>query len=440
MTLLKHFSMAGRVALACGIVGACVAGLVFALAPRWPPLAVGLIAAAVLVVLSLYVGRLLVRPWSQSAQALADSLSSLRDRDFSMSIAAITRDELGAAVRAYNELGERLRTERLNLYQRELLLDTVIQATPLALVLTNANGAVVYSNLAARNLFRGGRRFEGESFAQILADAPTALGEAIERDIDCLVTLDWLGEPQVFHVSQRRFALNAQPHRLLLLKQLTREINSQELATWKKVIRVIAHELNNSLAPIASLAHSGKLLASSLEGAQALDRVFDTIGERAQHLAGFVDGYARFAKLPKPRAVAVTWSDFLARVAAVAPFQLQAAPPVTTGYFDPAQIEQVLINLLRNAAESGSPANDIEVRVQEVRGGVMVEVLDRGSGFSSSALDQALLPFFSTKATGTGLGLTLCREIVEAHLGHIRLANRDGGGAAVTIFLPTAPT
>jgi nitrogen fixation/metabolism regulation signal transduction histidine kinase len=440
MTLMKNFSMAGRIALACGLVGVLVAGITWMLVPRLPWVVVSVIVGAVILLLSLYVARVTARPWSRSAQALADSLSSLRDRDFSMSIAAITGDELGAAVRAYNELGERLRTERLNLYQRELLLDTVIQATPLALVLTNANGAVVYSNLAARNLFRAGRRFEGESFPQILAAAPPALGEAIERAIDCLVTLDWLGEPQVFHVSQRSFALNAQQHRLLLLKQLTREINSQELATWKKVIRVIAHELNNSLAPIASLAHSGKLLAANLEGAHVLDRVFDTISERAQHLAGFVDGYARFAKLPKPRPAPVAWPELLARVGAVATFTLRGEAPRALAYFDPAQIEQVLINLVRNAAESGSPPGEISVEVHDVRDGAVVEVLDRGSGFSSAALDQALLPFFSTKATGTGLGLTLCREIIEAHGGYLRLANRDGGGAAVTVFLPAAPT
>ena len=103
-------------------------------------------------------------------------------------------------------------------------------------------------------------------------------------------------------MSQRRFLLNALPHRLLLLKQLTREINSQEVATWKKVIRVIAHELNNSLAPISSLAHSGQILARSPPDPEQLQRVFATIEDRARHLAGFIEGYSQFAKLPQPRA------------------------------------------------------------------------------------------------------------------------------------------
>ena len=104
-------------------------------------------------------------------------------------------------------------------------------------------------------------------------------------------------------MSQRQFLLNAMPHRLLLLKQLTREINSQEVATWKKVISVIAHELNNSLAPISSLAHSGQLLTQSGQASDSaqLLKVFRTIEDRARHLAGFIEGYAQFAKLPQPR-------------------------------------------------------------------------------------------------------------------------------------------
>src|SRR6185437_4783680 len=106
---------------------------------------------------------------------------------------------------------------------------------------------------------------------------------------------------------------NGQPHELLLLKQLTRELAAQEVIVWKKVIRVIAHELNNSLAPIRSLAHSGTLLATRAESAD-LERVFATIRERASHLATFIEGYAKFAKLPKPRPAPVSWPAFLAQI------------------------------------------------------------------------------------------------------------------------------
>jgi two-component system, NtrC family, nitrogen regulation sensor histidine kinase NtrY len=277
---------------------------------------------------------------------------------------------------------------------------------------------------------------------EILEQSPVPLREAVTGNADTLFTMEVEGEPQVYHLSQRRFHLNAQPQQLLLLKQLTRELAAQEVAVWKKVIRVIAHELNNSLAPITSLAHSGQLLAH--DNVQ-LDRVFTTIGDRAAHLASFIDGYARFAKLPRPLPAAVDWGQFMERLRGTMTFELEGALPSRPGSFDASQLEQVMINLLKNAAESGSKPEDITVKVREHADDFVVEVSDRGSGLTESVLRDALLPFYSTKATGTGLGLTLCREIVEAHGGRLSLANRpdansDGTitGAVVTLWIPSA--
>jgi signal transduction histidine kinase len=202
------------------------------------------------------------------------------------------------------------------------------------------------------------------------------------------------------------------------------------------VIRVIAHELNNSLAPISSLAHSGQILAQGPPNPEQLGRVFSTIEDRARHLAGFIEGYAQFAKLPHPRIAPVAWEVLVERLRVVVDFTLVGALPSRPAAFDTAQIEQALINLLKNARESGSAAGAIELAVQTAPQGFAIEVRDRGPGFTQAALENALVPFYSTKETGTGLGLTLCREIVEAHGGRLRLANRDGGGAIVTLFLP----
>jgi two-component system, NtrC family, nitrogen regulation sensor histidine kinase NtrY len=294
---------------------------------------------------------------------------------------------------------------------------------------------VVYSNIAARQLFLAGRKLEGHDFARLLESNPPALRDALSQDNDSLFTLDIGGESEVYHVSQRRFLLNSQPHRLVLLKQLTRELAAQEVATWKKVIRVIAHELNNSLAPISSLAHSGRMLVQEPDSVQ-LDRVFSTIENRAAHLASFIDGYASFAKLPRPRLEQTTWAQFLARLEGAAPFKIEGPMPQRPAQIDPSQIEQVLINLLKNAVESGSAPEDIRIALRENTEGFVLEVLDRGAGLSEDVLRDALLPFFSTKAAGTGLGLTLCREIVEAHGGRLSLANRPDGGAVVTVWLP----
>ena len=432
---MARFSLAGRLAAALALTAA-LAAAVTALASRWlQPLPAGLTGLAAALPLALWLARQAPRRWVRVLQALRDGIVSLRDRDFSVSVAAVEDAELGGLIEAYNSLGELLRRERLALYQRELLLDTVIQATPLVMVLTDDAGRVVYSNVAARQLLRAGRKLEGLGFAALLADAPPALAAALGGGGDTLFTMHIGGEPEVYHLSQRGFVLNARPHRLVLLKQLTRELAAQEVAVWKKVIRVIAHELNNSLAPITSLAHSGRLLAGEAADAR-LTRIFDTIGERAAHLATFIEGYGRFAKLPRPRPEPVAWAPFMARLEGTTPFRLEGTLPAEPGSFDARQLEQVMINLLKNAAESGSPATEITVAVQRAAPGYRIEVADRGTGLSEESLRDALLPFYSTKPAGTGLGLTLCREIVEAHGGRLSLASRAGGGALVTVWLP----
>lgn len=433
-------SLAGRMGLALAAQAVLAAGLTAA-ALRW--LASPLLGLALTLLVCLpalvWLAARAARPWRKTVQAIGGAIGSLRDRDFSVNIAAPRAHELHALVEAYNGLGEVLRRERFDLYQRELLLDTVLQTTPHALVLSNDTGRVIFGNIAARALLRGGRKLEGLELAALLADQPPELRAAVAAADDTLFTLGNGPESEVYRFFRRGFLLNAQRHQLLLLERLTRELTAQEIAVWKKVIRVIAHELNNSLAPISSLVHSGTLLARKADpdvlGPQ-FERIFATIGDRTAHLAAFIDGYARFAKLPRPRPVPVDWSTFISRLAATVQFRIEGALPKRDGQFDAAQLEQVMINLLKNAAESGSPSDAITVSVRERKPGFLIEVADRGTGLTETTLRDALLPFFSTKPSGSGLGLTLCREIIEAHSGRLGLANRPGGGAAVSIYLP----
>ena len=394
-----------------------------------------ILTLAIGIPLGVWATRAFMAPVNRLLQALIGGISSLRDKDFSISIAATRRDELGDLVRSYNKLGASLRDERQDLFQRELLLDTVIQCTPLALVLTNLRGAIVYSNSSARHLFMGGRRLEGHAFADVLENAPEPMREAVRRKQDGLFTVEADVEQDTYHLSQREFVLNAQPHQLYLFKRLTREINRQEVATWKKVIRVIGHELNNSLAPISSLAHSGALILDNPQR-KKLDEIFTTIEERANHLKAFIDGYARFAKLPQPQVEEVDWPDLVKALRQTVPFDIEGDLPQQAGRFDPVQIEQVLINLIKNAHESGSAESEILLQVTAEPYAQTVRVLDRGSGMSEQVLKSALLPFYSTKQTGSGLGLPLCREIIEAHNGRLNIANRRDGGTAIEFSIP----
>lgn len=393
------------------------------------------ICAIIVVPLSWWFAHIVMQPVKRLLRALEGAVASYRDGDFSISIALNRRDELGDLIRVHNELGQTLREQRQNLAQRELLLDTVVQNTPVALVLTDAAGRVAYANIAARHLFNEGRSLNGLHFATLIADAPEALRKATEGTEDALFSVEMDGSEETFHLSQRAFRLQGRPHRLQLFRRMTRELSRQEVAAWKRVIRVVSHELNNSLAPISSLAHSGAELARRGD-VQRLPGVFATIGERARHLHGFIDGYARFAKLPAPRPVAVEWKPFLAGLALHCRFQLVGASPTQPGWFDPAQIEQVLINLIKNAHESGSVPEGVTLSLIATGHELRIEVADRGPGMSEAVLAQALLPFYSTKRSGTGLGLALAREISEAHGGRIALANREDGGLRVTLMLP----
>ena len=432
-------SIAGRFALLVSLllvfVTALGAWLSRSLDPWWLSWLIALLIALPLAWIGVH---RIVGPAVSVVRALTDGAESLRDNDFSISIALDRNDELGDLVAAHNQLGSALRDERQSLFQRELLLDTVIQTTDIALVLANANGQIVYSNAAARQLFNDGRAVNGHRFSALLDRAPTAFGEAVAMQRDGLFTIEG-AEPQTYHLSQDAFTLNAQPHRLYLFKQLTQELGRQEVATWKKVIRVISHELNNSLAPISSLAHSGQKLVSKQGDDERLATIFATIEDRSSHLKKFIGSYARFARLPAPRPERVDWPSFFDGLKAAVEFRISGSLSGIECEVDPTQFEQVLINLLKNAHESGSPPDDIVVAAESHPGKTVFTVTDRGGGISEDVLQHALLPFYSTKATGTGLGLPLCREIIEAHGGRLSLINVPDTGLQVRISLPDTP-
>jgi nitrogen fixation/metabolism regulation signal transduction histidine kinase len=308
---------------------------------------------------------------------------------------------------------------------------------------------VVFSNLAARKLLHSGWKLEGQRMHDVMATMPIELRDAIARGGDSLFAVRGEGQDsddehdeddeQIYHLSRRNFHLNGRPHDLLLIRLLTAELRRQEVQTWKKVIRVISHELNNSLAPIASLAHSGGELVRRGK-TERLEEVFTTIEERSRHLEGFIRGYARFAKLPQPQLQNVQWKQFLGGLQMQIPFRMAEIPDDLQGRVDIAQLGQALLNLLKNAHEAGGdaepPNDDVEVRLTRLPQWLRLEVLDRGKGMNEAVLQNALMPFYSTKRNGTGLGLALTREIVEAHGGRISLQNRREGGLCVAIFLP----
>jgi nitrogen fixation/metabolism regulation signal transduction histidine kinase len=335
------------------------------------------------------------------------------------------------------ELDRQSRAGREAAEARTRVLQAVSEATPLALLFYSDTGRIVYANAGARELFFEGASPEGENFLGLVGQAPEELKRALLGESDELFSVNVGGQQETYHLSRRNFELEGEIHTLLIVRQLTREVSRREVDVLKKVIRVISHELNNSLAPISSLVNSARLIAKNPEHLQRLEQVFDTIAERAQHLSAFLDGYAKFARLPKPKQAEVEWQPFLSQFAALYPNAKISGPDQGKGWFDPAQIGQLVINLMKNANEAGGPPNAVELNVKpEAGGSLSIEVVDRGKGLSAEALESAFMPFYTTKERGSGMGLALCREVAEAHGGRLSIRNRQGGGSIAALWLP----
>lgn len=396
----------------------------------------------------------LTRRLSESLQALEIGLLNFKDNDFSVSLHPYGEPQLDALVSLYNQASAKLRSERQFIYQRELMLDKVIQNSPNVMLLIDDSQRVIYANGAARHLFNQGVKVEGMLLPDLVVMLPDTLKAALSSEQEGLFSMGGSeadgvdshsntdadsSDVETWHISRGRFTQNNQQHHLILLKQLTKELNRQEVAVWKKVIRIISHELNNSVAPIASMVNSGKFLTQHLDDSK-LQLIFDTIENRTTHLSQFISHYAQFAKLPLPQKALIDWTKMTQQLAQQYPFKLLSPLPVNPIKLDAVQLEQVFINLLKNAHESGAVADTVSLMFEEVTHpvkGLLVKVEDQGSGMSSEVLSQALLPFYSTKQSGTGIGLPLCREIIEAHGGRISMQNRPEGGLSVKVWLPS---
>lgn len=396
----------------------------------------------------------LTRRLSESLQALEIGLLNFKDNDFSVSLHPYGEPQLDALVSLYNQASAKLRSERQFIYQRELMLDKVIQNSPNVMLLIDNSQRVIYANGAARHLFHQGVKVEGMLLPDLVVMLPDTLKAALSSEQEGLFSMGGSGadgvdshsntdadssDVETWHISRGRFTQNNQQHHLILLKQLTKELNRQEVAVWKKVIRIISHELNNSVAPIASMVNSGKFLTQHLDDSK-LQLIFDTIENRTTHLSQFISHYAQFAKLPLPQKASIDWAKMTQQLAQQYPFKLLSPLPIKPIKLDAVQLEQVFINLLKNAHESGAEADTVSITFEEVThpiNGLLIKVDDQGCGMSSEVLSQALLPFYSTKQSGTGIGLPLCREIIEAHGGRISMQNRVEGGLSVKVWLPS---
>jgi two-component system nitrogen regulation sensor histidine kinase NtrY len=334
------------------------------------------------------------------------------------------------------ELARQREEERAVAARDDKRLRSVVETTPTALLVFAESGTITFTNAAARELFFDAAQVEGKNFLSMVERAPEALRRALFSEGDELFTLDVEGATGTFHLAKRYLESG---DTLIAVREMSQEIGRQELATLKRVIRIMDHEIRNSLTPISSLVRSARTILNQPERWHRLEAMFQGIEERTTHLSRFLEGMAKMAGIPEPHRDVVPSGPFVEALRTLWPDLTIRLLPERPGFFDRGQIQQVLINLIKNAREAGGPISETELSVENpAEGGIRFTVLDRGTGMADDVMQSALLPFFTTKPQGSGVGLPLCREIVELHRGRLRLARRAGGGMAVSFWLPDA--
>lgn len=372
-------------------------------------------------------------------QTLANLLAALREDDFSIrGRTANPDDPLGAALVEVNALAETLHEQRLGAVEATALLRTVMEQIDVAVFAFDPERHLRIAN-------RVGERLMGRTVEQMLGRTAEELGVTswigeAPRVVDITLPGGVLGR---WEVRRTTFRLGGLPHDLLVLSDVSRPLREQERQAWQRLIRVIGHELGNSLGPIKSIAGSLESLLQRQpppgDWRDDMQRGLQVIASRTDSLGRFTGAYARLARLPAPRPSPIVLKPFLHRLAGL---ETRVAVEIRSGqdltiHADPDQMEQLFINLLQNAAEASlevaSPSVSIGWRGFKHRVDIWVE--DAGPGLANTA--NLFVPFFTTKAGGSGIGLVLCRQIAEAHEGALTLENRkDARGVRATLTLP----
>jgi len=370
-------------------------------------------------------------------QTLSNLLGALREGDYSVRGRSPRPDDaLGEVMREVNTLGSTLREQRLGAMEATTLLRTVMREIAVAIFAFDENQRLRLVN-------RAGERLLAAPAERLLGQTASELQLEVCLDGPAVTTLQTVfpGGAGRWGVRRTRIREHGLPLELVVISDLTQALSEQELHAWQRLVRVLGHELNNSLTPIKSIA-------GSLESIVARERLPDdwrddmrrglnVIMSRSDSLSRFIGAYARLAKLPRPQLQPLSVADCVGRAVSFEtrlPVQVDAGPSfIMRG--DPDQLEQVIINLLRNATDASLTTNG-RVTVGWQRD-TMVEiwVKDEGPGLSSTA--NLFVPFFTTKPGGSGIGLVLSRQIAEGHGGALSLENRlDGPGCVARLRLP----
>jgi len=382
-----------------------------------------LVVAGVWLACATIVREHVVRP----LQTVSNVLAALRERDYTLRARGSNpEDALGLLLLELNSLGDDLRAQRLGALEATALLRRVMEEIDVAIFAFDAAHSLRLVN-------RSGAALLGRAPEQLLGRDAASLGLAgsLSGDTPRVDALTFPGRAGRWEVRRGMFRQSGLPHQLLVLTDVSRALSDEERQAWKRLIRVLSHELNNSLAPIKSIADS--LLAlitrepAPPDQREDLRKGLGVIATRSESLSRLMAAYARLARLPPPRLESVVIQDWVRRVVALEtrrPVAVRPGPNVTI-QADGGQLDQLLINLVRNAVDATLDGNGaVEVGWEARNGQLDVWVRDEGAGLADTA--NLFVPFYTTKPDGSGIGLALSRQIAEAHGGTLTLSNRAG--------------
>jgi PAS domain S-box-containing protein len=373
-------------------------------------------------------------------QTLSNLLAALREGDYSIRARGASREEaLGQVMMEANALGETLRSQRLGALEATTLLRKVMEEIDVAVFTFDEDQRLTLVN-------RAGERLLAQPAERLLKRTASELGlsDCLEGETAQTIQKTFPGKAGRWGLRRSSFREGGLPHQMMVLSDLSQALREEERQAWQRLIRVIGHELNNSLTPIksmaATLAHLLQREPTPPDWREDARRGLDVIAERSDSLSRFMGAYARLARLPQPSFVAVEVGTWVRRVAALEtrlPVEISSGPALVIRA-DGSQLEQLLINLIHNAVDaSQETGGGVRVGWSTVGDSLEVWVEDEGPGLPNTS--NLFVPFFTTKAAGSGIGLVLSRQIAEAHGGNLTLEDRTTGrGCVATLRLPLA--